>query len=168
MNHDELKKQYDAEAAVNPEAWKNWDHRHAFSLVWIKCSIVPSWNLSHEYRRNPDAPLFVMPEASKHHPDHDLLVAIANGEVVQKIEGGFFDRFDCRPNEALSIINAGGSKNLRIKPKTRMVRCRVYISRTSLAPLLWTEMLGQDQTQWEYVSGFVHWACDTFTVEIST
>jgi hypothetical protein len=60
MNHDELKKQYEAEAKFNPEAWKNWQWWQ--DGYWVQVGTGgPAWLRLIAYRRDPSKPPFVVP-----------------------------------------------------------------------------------------------------------
>jgi hypothetical protein len=64
MNHDELKKQFEAEAAANPMAWKNWQWQQALTdNGWQPVGTGgPGWSQIINYRRNPSAPPFTAPK----------------------------------------------------------------------------------------------------------
>jgi hypothetical protein len=60
MAHEDLKKLFDAEYAVNPKAIENWQYRGISKKHWKDFAYPskPSWIRGIEYRRNPDAPPF--------------------------------------------------------------------------------------------------------------
>jgi hypothetical protein len=61
MNHDKLKKQFEAEAAFNLQAHRNWQ---SFSTVtgWVSFNLSgPSFYQNTKYRRDPSKPPFVAP-----------------------------------------------------------------------------------------------------------
>ena len=150
MAHEELKKQYEAELEVNPEAWRNWQLK-IFDGTWIVCGNYGlGFSADSEYRRNPDAPPFpavadypledgIPPP--KRHIHADLLIAIANGEQMQELylpERNVAPS-DCTGHRAGELIFNGNARYVRIKPKTRTVRVRMYCHANDGEPLLWTE-----------------------------
>jgi hypothetical protein len=110
-DHTELRKQYEAEAAVNPQAYLNWQMPSIDScqrdndLDWRSLHDEPHFNIHYPYRRNPSKPPFVAPTAKEQamervgevstgdvskssqptklerHKHADLLIAIAEGET---------------------------------------------------------------------------------------
>jgi hypothetical protein len=132
--HAALRAQYEAEAKVNPAAWKNWQLSLRKNWQWWDCNCIPSFEAMHEYRRNPDAPPFVPPvdgraamqaEAlaemgtdytlddgippPKRHKHADIIIAAANGEQMQcevLVEKGKPERMwqDCSAEKALSLL----------------------------------------------------------------
>jgi hypothetical protein len=82
MTNKQLKAQYDAEIAVNPEGWKNWQYLTGIFKDWIpkKDNYFRDGFL---YRRNPDAPPFVAP-----HPDtaEPADKALLQEEIIAKLE----------------------------------------------------------------------------------
>ena len=150
MAHEELRKQYEAELVTNPEAWQNWQFRFDKIDLWKNCKGQPFFMQSHDYRRNPDAPPFpavadypledgIPPP--KRHIHADLLIAIANGEQMQELylpESNVAPS-DCTGHRAGELIFNGNARYVRIKPKTRTVRVRMYCHANDGEPLLWTE-----------------------------
>jgi hypothetical protein len=60
-DHTELRAQYEAEAAFNPQAFKNWQSFHSKN-GWTKHSFFgPTFHKELQYRRDPSKPPFVMP-----------------------------------------------------------------------------------------------------------
>ena len=57
-DHTELRKQYEAEAAVNQQAYRNWqvDNGYAALTVWENLWGPPRFNAAYQYRRDPSKP----------------------------------------------------------------------------------------------------------------
>lgn len=49
--------QYALDLFKNPEAWQNWEYRHAGSRVWSRLTDHPTWHSNIEYRKNPKLPV---------------------------------------------------------------------------------------------------------------
>ncbi|MDY6839875.1 MAG: hypothetical protein SWH78_18095 [Thermodesulfobacteriota bacterium] len=54
MAHEDLKKQYEADALWHPRPWELWEWRHKDSEVWYPAVNPPFWYDNLIYRRRPD------------------------------------------------------------------------------------------------------------------
>jgi hypothetical protein len=147
MNHDELKKQFEAEAAANPMAWKNWQWWQALSdNRWQPVGTGgPGWSQTVSYRRDPSKPPFVAPTmkeramervgeveypaSSKRHKYADLAIAAVEG--VKQMQRAYTDACfgmthpatykDCSSEVALELIMGGFGYQVRIKPALQLI-----------------------------------------------
>jgi hypothetical protein len=144
MNHDELKKQYEAEAKFNPEAWKNWQWWQ--DGYWVQVGTGgPAWLRLIAYRRDPSKPPFVAPTmkeqamervgeveypaSSKRHKYADLAIAAVEG--VKQMQRAATDACfgmthpatykDCSSEVALELIMGGFGYQVRIKPALKLI-----------------------------------------------
>jgi hypothetical protein len=163
--HEALRAQYEAEVAVNPKAWGNWQFFSHHARNWLKCDTPPGWWDSLAYRRNPDAPPFVPPVASKRHKHADLIIAAANGEPMQH-KNPLGEWEDCNMLTAIYAALSGLERLPRIKQKTRTVQCRVWLATDSKKPCLWCSdhVYRQEHVQQNF-SSFGGWLGETFSVE---
>jgi hypothetical protein len=166
--HTALRAQYDAEAAVNPEAWKNWQFLRNGDAEWKNCMHDLRFNDFDDVRRNPDAPPFVPHVALKRHKYADLIIAAANGEQMQintiDLTAKSARKYeDCYTEDALRFIAAGNGNIIRIKPKTRTVQCRVYLSKPWHQPCM---EYSENFFSIEKHNNFGGWLGEAFNVEV--
>jgi hypothetical protein len=193
-NHTELRKQYEAEAAVNPQAYLNWQIQ---ADKWISITDgYPSFASNFSYRRDPSKPPFVATTMKEQvmdrvgevfceeQPDGTTTRAeptetkpfkpkrhehadllIAIAEGKQMQAKELDLWIDIGSYAALNRIAQITPNYVRIKPSTRTVQYRMYQWKAGKRLVgVWTSEL--DWPMDETLTMPVEWISKTFTVEV--